>query len=237
MESPEPPFTIRLTTLPPVPCPYLPGRVETVRAILASTIDGGTYRAFLDANFRRSGRMIYQPVCDGCSECKQIRIPTWTFEPSTSQRRTKRRNEALTVSIDKPVLTDEKFDLYARYVRDWHGKEDEADAERLRSFLYDAPLQALEFCYRDEAGKLLAVGLCDVMPDVLSSVYFYFDPAEAKRGLGTYGAIYEIEWAARNGFTYYYPGYYIRDCPAMSYKANFRPAEVLESENVWRILP
>lgn len=236
MQSPEPPFSIRLTTLPDVPCPYLPGRQETVRAILASSIDGGTYQAFLDANFRRSGRMIYQPICDGCQECQQIRVPTVTFLPSKSQERTKRKNAGLVISADPPRLTDEKFALYSCYVRDWHGKEDESDPEKLRLFLYDSPLpSSLEFEYREPAtGRLMAIGICDATPDALSSVYFYFDPAEANRGLGTFGAVYEIEWAAANGFAYYYPGYYIRDCPAMSYKANFRPAELLGPDGVWR---
>lgn len=227
---------MRLTTLQDVPCPYLPGRAETVRAVLASRIDGTTYHAFLDANFRRSGRMIYQPVCHACQECRSLRVPTGSFTPTASQRRVARKNADLTITVAEPELTDEKADLYARYVREQHSRPDEADRERLRGFLYDSPTDSLEFVYRDAAGALVAVGICDVSAASLSSVYFYFDPAAAGRSPGTFGAIYEIAWAAGRGIGHYYLGYWIRDCPAMTYKANFRPAEVLGADGVWRLL-
>lgn len=222
-----------LTTLPDGACPYLPGRVETLRAVMASRIDGPTYRAFLDANFRRSGRMVYQPVCRDCRECRSIRVPTATFTPTTSQRRVLRKNADLRVSVDRPVLTNEKADLYARYLGSRHDKPQEADAETLRQFLYDSPTDTLEFVYH-AAGRVIAVGICDVSPASLSSVYFYFDPAAHARSPGTYGALFEIGWSRQHGVGYYYLGYWVRDCTAMAYKANFRPAEVLDAAGVWR---
>ena len=68
----------------------------------------------------------------------------------------------------------------------------------------------------------------------LSSVYFYYDPDEARRGLGTFGALHEIESAAREGIPYYYLGYWVAGCGAMEYKAGFRPNEVLCGDGVWR---
>jgi arginine-tRNA-protein transferase len=230
----KPPVEIRLTVLPDVVCPYLPGQTETLRAVLAGGIDGATYKAFMDAGFRRSGRMIYQPVCRACSACIPLRVPTATFEPSSSQRRCWRRNIDLRVTVDRPALSDEKFDLYGRYVRDWHRKPDEADREALQSFLYDSPTDTLEFEYRTPDGRLLAVGICDRSRDSLSSVYFYFDPLEAKRGLGTFGALFEIEYARRNHIDHYYLGYWVRDCGAMTYKATFRPYELLDEHGKWR---
>lgn len=236
LDPPTPPVRVRLTTLSPVACPYLPGRVETVRAVLASRIDGSTYHAFLDANFRRSGRMIYQPVCHGCQECRSIRVPTATFTPTASQRRVVRRNADLQVSVDRPVLTDEKAGLYARYVNTRHDKPGTADAESLRQFLYDSPTDTLEFVYHGPGGRIVGVGICDVSPRSLSSVYFYFDPADNARSPGTYGALYEIDWARAHGIGHYYLGYWVRDCPAMTYKANFRPAQLLDDGGNWRPL-
>ena len=233
MPSPAPPVSVRLTTLPDVPCPYLPGRVETIRAIMASSIDGDTYRAFMDAGFRRSGRMIYQPICRTCSECRQIRVLTQAFTPTASQRRVGRKNADVAVTVGPPDLTDEKLAVYHRYLADQHGKPGESDEASLRNFLYDSPTDTLEFVYRDPAGRLLAVGICDVSSTSLSSVYFYYDPADAARSLGTFGAVYEIAWAAERGLPYYYLGYWVRDCPAMTYKANFRPAEVLSEDGGW----
>jgi arginine-tRNA-protein transferase len=149
----------------------------------------------------------------------------------------------LSVGVDLPQATEEKYELYRRYTTKWHGKtpaEDGEDAdvgwETFESFLYDSPVDTVEFCYRDPAGRLLAVGICDICPQSLSSVYFYFDPPEAERSLGTFGAIYEIDFAGDQGIPNYYLGYWVSGCAAMQYKANFRPCEVLHTDGVWRSL-
>ncbi|MGN6627740.1 MAG: arginyltransferase [Tepidisphaeraceae bacterium] len=229
----KPPADIHLTVLPEIPCPYLPGRSERLRAVMASSIDGPTYRAFMDAGFRRSGRMIYQPVCQGCQACIPLRVPVEDFKPSASQRRCQRRNADLSVSIAHPAMTDEKFSLYSRYVREWHHRPEEADRSSLEQFLYDSPTDTLEFEYRDPAGRLLGVGICDVSPTSLSSVYFYFDPSESSRGLGTFGALRELEWCRETGRSHYYLGYWVAGCAAMEYKARFRPYELLNESGEW----
>ncbi len=232
--APNPPVAVSLTVLPDVACPYLPGRTETLRAVLASSIDGDTYRAFMDTGFRRSGRMIYQPVCNHCRACVPIRVPVATFEPSKSQRRAWKRNQDLCITSDNPDLTDEKFDLYCRYVRDWHNRGEEANRESLEQFLYDSPTETLEFAYRAPDGRLIGVGICDVSGESLSSVYFYFDPTDHARALGTFSAVYEIEWAKVRRLSHYYLGYWVSGCAAMSYKANFRPHELLDECGVWK---
>ncbi|HEY7117030.1 MAG TPA: arginyl-tRNA--protein transferase, partial [Tepidisphaeraceae bacterium] len=67
-----------------------------------------------------------------------------------------------------------------------------------------------------------------------SSVYFYFDPAEARRRPGTFSALWEIEFARSRGIPYYYLGYWVAGCGAMEYKASFGPHEVLGTDGVWR---
>ena len=132
--------------------------------------------------------------------------------------------------------TDEKFALYERYQLEWHGKADGEDRESFESFLYDSPVETVEFCYRDQVGRLVAVGICDVSPTSVSSVYFYHEPAEAKRSLGTFGVLHEIEWARSLGMPFYYLGYWVVGCGAMEYKASFRPCEILEPDGKWREL-
>jgi arginine-tRNA-protein transferase len=234
---PDPPVQIHLTVLPEVDCPYLPGRRERLRAVMASAIDGQTYRAFMDAGFRRSGRMLYQPVCEGCEECVPLRVEVGQFTMSDSQKRVWRRNQDLVVTSGVPRLTEEKFDLYSRYVRDWHGRPEEARWDSLESFLYDSPTETIEFEYRDTTSTLRAVGICDLSRTSLSSVYFYFDPAEAKRSLGTFGALYELAWARERHLNHYYLGYWIRDCPTMAYKASFKPYETLGPGGAWIVNP
>ena len=198
-----PPRPVPLTVLPAHACSYLPDRVTTLRAFAARRLDPEVYHAFMDAGFRRSGRMVYQPVCEGCRRCVPIRVPVGRFQPDKSQRRCERRNADLAVSIADPVATDEKFDLYRRYLTQWHDKSDEDggdERQAFESFLYASPVDTLEFAYRDDAGQLLAVGIADVSRQSFSSVYFYFDPEHRHRGLGTFGALQEIAYSNRVGY-------------------------------------
>ena len=235
------PVSIPLTVFPDHPCSYLPGRTSTTRGFAIGQMPGDVYHRFMDAGFRRSGRLIYQPVCRGCRACVPLRVPVETFKPSKSQRRCARRNADLTLTWGEPEATEEKFELYRRYVRLWHGKDDARDPdddrwETFTSFLYDSPVETVECCYGDASGKLLAVGICDVCPRSLSSVYFYFEPAEARRTLGTFGALREIDAARRWGIPYYYLGFWVSGCGAMQYKSEFRPCETLRTDGTWRAM-
>jgi arginine-tRNA-protein transferase len=203
------------------------------RAFLADSIPPEIYHDFMDANFRRSGKYVYQPACAGCRACQSIRVPVDRFRMNKSQRRCWRRNQDLSVTFAKPQLTDEKIALYARYQRDWHSKP-ETPQEELAEFLYDSPVNTLEFEYRTPDQQLLAVGICDVCSRSLSSVYFYFDPRFADRSLGTYGVLREIEEATKLAIPFLYLGYWVRQCGAMEYKSSFKPCEILHTDGVWR---
>jgi len=231
-----PPVEVRLVTTGEHPCAYLPGRTARNRAFLAGRIGGGIYHAFMDAGFRRSGRMIYQPVCPACRACVPIRVPVDLFLPSKSQRRCARKNEDVSIAAAEPVATNEKYDLFRRYVLARHG-DAMAERESFESFLYESPVDTVEFTYRDRAGALLAVGICDVSAMSLSTVYFYFDPAASKRGLGTFGAVREIAFAREAGIPHYYLGFWVGGCRAMEYKREFEPSEFLHPDGTWRAQP
>jgi arginyl-tRNA--protein-N-Asp/Glu arginylyltransferase len=164
-------------------------------------------------------------------------VPVERFHPSKSQRRCYRQNADLNVSIGAPVPTFEKHDLYGRYIREWHGGAVASEYDEFASFLYDSPVESAEFCYRDAGGRLLAVGICDISATSLSSVYHYFDPQDADRGLGTYGALQEIGLARERQLAYYYLGYWIDGCRSMEYKSALRPFEILWPDKVWRAEP
>ncbi len=219
-------------------CGYLPGRLATFRAFEAQAVPGAAYQLLQDAGFRRSGSYIYQPMCAGCRDCAPLRVPVDAFTPSRSQRRVRRRNQDLVVHAGTPEATREKWELYDTYQRQWHGKTagPNADLMEFVDFLYRSPVEAVEFEYRDPGGRLLGVGLCDLCPESLSSVYFYFDPRHARRSLGTFSALYEIQWARDMKLHYWYAGYWIQDCPAMNYKSRFRPCEILSTDGQWRAL-
>lgn len=81
-------------------------------------------------------------------------------------------------------------------------------------------------------GELIAVGVVDILPKCLSSVYVFYDPDRPELNMGKITALFEIQWVQymyhnyiRN-LRYYYMGYYIHSCPKMRYKAEYTPSEV-----------
>jgi len=87
---------------------------------------------------------------------------------------------------------------------------------------------------------LIAVGVVDVLPDCLSSVYSFYDPKLSRvLNLGKLTALYEIEWVTRAfrfrpNLKYYYLGYYIHSCQKMKYKAEYKPSELLcPGRGIW----
>jgi len=232
--APPPPVPVNLITAPPQPCPYLPDRLATLRAFYARQLDGRLYHRFMDTSFRRSGCVIYQPVCLNCRLCMPLRVPVRRFSPSKSQRRCWKRNQDLAVAIGDPTLTEEKCSLYQRYQCDRHYTEEQENLQMLSESLYTSPVPSVEFVYRTPDGRLMAVGICDLCDKALSSVYFFFDPSQRARGLGIFGALCEIEFAQRHGIEHYYLGYWVRGSRKMSYKSAFRPNEILCPDGQWR---
>jgi leucyl-tRNA---protein transferase len=231
-----PPVPVPLTVTPPHPCPYLPNRSAVLRAFRVDTLPGLLYHDFLNASFRRSGKVIYQPACPGCRACLPLKIPVANFRPTRSQRRCRQKNSDLKVTVDLPHSTDEKYDLYQRYQSVRHSSP-VGDRKSFEEFLYHSPVQTLEFAYRDPTGRLLAIGICDICSLSLSSVYFWFDPVDAKRGLGTFGVLREIEFAFDLKIADYYIGYWVQGCCKMAYKATFEPHEILYPDGQWRSPP
>ena len=217
---------------PETPCPYLPGKLSRGEAYVADQLDGETYEFLLARGFRRSGRVVYRPRCEGCNECRQIRIPVENFHPTRSMRRIWQRSADMQVDVGDPTPTDEKLDLYRRYLLYQHDGEMSSSHEAFEEFLYNSPTTTLEFVYRLGA-CMVGVGIADRCPGGLSSVYMMFDPELAGRSLGTFSILWEIEYCRRNGLPYYYLGFYVARCASMSYKARFRPSELLAGEDLW----
>ncbi|GIK16841.1 MAG: putative arginyl-tRNA--protein transferase [Planctomycetota bacterium] len=218
------------------PCPYLPDRASRlVGQQLAPelTLLPSAYDQLLSLNHRRSGRLIYRPHCPGCQACRSLRVPTATFLPSRSQRRVLRRNADVKVDVRPPQPTREAYALYERYLAHQHDGRMSDGPEAFIAFLYDSPTDTVEIQYR-VGSNLVAVSLADRVPSGLSSVYVFFDPGHARRSPGTFTALWEIEHCRRVGLAYYYLGYYVAGSAKMTYKAAFRPCEILDAEGVWR---
>ena len=215
-------------------CVYLPGRRWALRMASAPR-DDAAYRQLLESHHRRSGWVVYRPVCRGCRACQPLRVPVASFVPSRSQRRALKRNQDVELEVGPPEPTQEKLDLHNRFVATRFDRGDAGfpSLESYAEVFGGSPVSTREMRYRVD-GRLVGLGLVDLLPDVVSSVYFYFDPDESRRSLGTYSVLQEVELARRTERRYVYLGYYISGCREMSYKARFRPCEALGPDGVWR---
>jgi leucyl-tRNA---protein transferase len=213
-------------------CPYLPGRAAREEFFITPELNPELYHDLMDHCFRRSGTVLYRPVCEDCYECRPIRVRVADFIPSKSQRRLLRKNEDVEIILRSPGFTTEKLKIYCDYLKSQHNCRDENMRDDFRRFLYMSCVNSVELEYRVR-GALVAVSIVDVCSRSLSSVYVYYDPAFSSRSLGTFSALQEIVLCRRQDIPYYYIGFYIAQCPSMSYKARFRPHELLNSNLAW----
>ena len=83
-------------------------------------------------------------------------------------------------------------------------------------------------------GKIVAVGIWDVLPTSLSSVYLYYDTDYSFLDIGVFTAVREIEYMREfnklidPNFKYYVMGFYIDTCQKMRYKGYYHPTEILD---------
>lgn len=210
-------------------CPYLPGR--RFHAFHPDPNPPAVpYRTLMDHRFRRSGPLVYLPMCPGCAACQPVRVDATAFRPRADQRRCARRNQDLRLSWQPRGIDGERGDLYARYQREIHAKaDDDSDAGFL---VEDGGVAGGELHAREANGRLIAVSVCDRFADALSSVYCYYDPDQSARSLGTFMALAELEFCRANALRWWYLGFLVRGSAKMAYKARFCPQEVLE-DGVW----
>lgn len=219
---------------PPAPCEYLPHQTSRMVYTLDHSLRARQYDRFLRAGWRRFGAAVFRPECPSCARCQSVRIPVETFRLNESQRRAWRRNAAeVTLTVGTPTSTPERQALYTRFhaqrevTRGWTP----ADDDNLDAFV-ENPFPTEEWTYRID-GRLVGVGYVDALPSGLSAIYFFWDPAEQPRSLGTFNVLRIVEAARERGLPHVYLGYYVEGCGSLEYKARFRPNEVLGPDG-WR---
>jgi len=144
----------------------------------------------------------------------------------------------------KESLT-ESFELYKKYQVMVHDDdENDCEQEQWKRFLVSSPLTAKHDEEKDISygsfhnqywmdGKLIAVGVVDILPSTISSVYVYYDIEHyASLSLGVYTALSELSLvrsynALDAEMRYYCLGYYIETCGKMRYKGQYNPSYLL----------
>jgi len=98
--------------------------------------------------------------------------------------------------------------------------------------MLETPFPVEEWTYF-VGNRLIAVGHVDALPQALSAIYCYYDPAEGPRSLGTFNILSLLASALERGLPHVYLGYYVAGCRSLEYKGRFRPNEVLRPNGTW----
>lgn len=125
---------------------------------------------------------------------------------------------------------------------------EEAQWRQLRIYTSHLPEELPYGCYHQEYrldGQLIAVGVLDILPSCVSSVYVFYDPDLPDWELGKVSALQEIALVRRlsalpsmHSLRFYYMGFYIASCQKMRYKAQYKPSQLLDClTNTWHSLP
>ena len=214
-------------TSPPHECGYLADRqAMTMFADPRLQLNIDAYTWLSAHGFRRSGTHIYRPHCNACNACIAVRICVADFESRRSHRRALAMNADVVIKSLPARFNREHFALYERYLALRHpdSQMDATNPSAYMSFL-TAPWCDTTFYEFRLASELVAVAVVDRLKDGFSSVYTFFSSAHARRSLGRYAILKQIEMARAHDLPWVYLGYWIRNCRKMSYKAEYSPME------------
>lgn len=214
-------------------CPYSLPFVATFHQAHFAPLSERAMELFLAAGYRRNGNCLYSMRCMDCRACMPIRLHPSEFKPNRNQRRVWKKNSDLKVQL-LPLLADEEdIDLCSRFLAARYPLKHNTGSGYYHDFFLNNIVNSARLQFRVD-DRLVATSIIDVGYNWLNAVYFYFDPLESSRSLGTYNILRLIDLCRDWDIDYLYLGYLIRNVPAMSYKANFKPYYLLRG-NEWEL--
>uniref|UniRef100_A0A8C8KB75 Arginyl-tRNA--protein transferase 1 n=1 Tax=Oncorhynchus tshawytscha TaxID=74940 RepID=A0A8C8KB75_ONCTS len=140
---------------------------------------------------------------------------------------------------------DASYQVYKLYqMAIHHDPPDKPTESQFRRFLCDSPLEmetppdgpaAGYGSFHQQYwldGRIVAVGVVDILPTCVSSVYLYYHPDFASLSLGSYSALREVAFTRQlqkqsPKLCFYYLGFYIHSCNKMRYKGQYQPSDLL----------
>ena len=213
-------------------CSYLKDKETTTHYKIVENSSSTYTTELIERGYRRFGKMYFRPICENCQECQSIKIDVDNFEFSKSQRRVLKKATFIDTYIQSPTITQEHIDLFEKYHLHMRDKK-EWDYQKTTAEHYNSSFVSghnnfgYEVLYYDN-DKLIAVDLIDILDEGISSIYFFYDPDYEKYSLGKLSLYYQIEFAKQNNKKWIYLGYYVQECPSLSYKAHYKPYLTLE---------
>jgi len=213
-------------------CSYLADKEQTMHYKIIDNATNKTNQALIERGYRRFGKMFFRPLCKDCNECQSIKIDVKNYTFSKSARRVMRKAKDIQSYIQQPSLSQEHLELFEKfhlYMKDKKGWDHTAVTPEhyFSSFVDGAGEFGYEILYFYEK-KLIGVDLIDILDDGISSIYFYYDPDFAHFSLGKLSLYNQIKYAQQSNKEWIYLGYYVENCPSLSYKASYKPYLTLQ---------
>jgi len=203
-------------------CPYGMPSVATFRQATFAPLSDRAMELFLAAGYRRNGNCLYDMHCRDCKACTPIRIHPGEFRLNRNQKRVIEKNKDIQISLLPLFADSENLDLCEKFLQARYPKEDNSASGYYRDFFLNTIVESIQLQFRVD-GCLVGTSILDIGTNWLNGVYFFFNPHESKRSLGTYNILHLIKMCQKLGIGYLYLGYYIENVSAMSYKGNFNP--------------
>jgi arginine-tRNA-protein transferase len=214
-------------------CAYLKDERARMRYKYILSPTSFTNDSLTHRGWRRFGEYYSIPKCNGCNKCLSLRVNALEFKFSKNAKRVLKKNLNTKIIMRPPSVTKEHLELYDLY----HKERKESknwDFYNISAQSYyelyvlghgDFGKEVLYFV----DNKLVAVDLIDFLSDGISSIYCYYDPSYAHLSLGKFSLYQQILICKVKKLPWVYLGYFVEDCPSLSYKANYKPFELLKN--------
>ncbi|MDR1460534.1 MAG: arginyltransferase [Campylobacteraceae bacterium] len=227
----EEPQIVEFSTLPHA-CSYLKDKICTMHYKYILNCPFLLNSILVERGWRRFGLYFSRPNCKECKECINLRIDVKNFKFSHSARRIFKRNQDTKMTICEPSLTHKHLELYAKYHKFMSDKKGWKYYELTPKSYFELHVagcgkfgKEVLYFYKD---KMIAVDLIDFTDNGISSIYFFYDPDFSRLSLGKYSIYQQILLAQAQGLDWIYLGYYVKECPSLMYKAEYRPHQLLQ---------
>lgn len=205
------------------------------------------YQHLIDNGWYRRGgvkmfRMIHNHSLQCCDWETRVHVNQFDYKSHKSYKKVLRKmpTDRLTVETKPKHFSKEAFDLYNSYHIHRHEKPQKSEFSYCEHVV-DSPLANVTIdgvkygtfhqLYRLD-GKLVAVGIIDVVPKGMVSIYMWYDVSKeiAKYSFGVYSALKEIEFVQEMSksnptMQYYYLQGWNKENPKLSYKARYEPED------------
>ena len=177
------------------------------------------------------GGLIYEAIW--------LRVHLPAFEPDKKYTTLTRKNAGFHTEISKAVITSEQEALYAAYKNHLPFEA----SSSLHTLLLGEDRQNVfntRMINMYAGDRLIGTGYFDLGRQAASGIVSFYDPAYKNYSLGLFMIYEKMFYCKREGFAWFYPGYFVPGYPMFDYKKKLGKGALAfydRQQNTWYPLP